>query len=150
MLFEGDPIRGGRGSVAGGRLGAAGRWFSEHIAKHIATCRGVALEQTIALQCESRSPLQCCTEGSRASLFEVLGKLDSVLKLRGLRPLQSANPTEVVKWGHFVTEEGPRPLELLPEHAARLVRPGPIAKQELSPHRHRALGDFGRPGHMTI
>ena len=112
------------------------------------------LEQTIKLRKLLRTlaediairndlPADACYGTSAcAATARYSATLDALDALQPLRPLSSAAAGAVVDWSTFVSPDGPRPLELLLEQPARLVRPDEDVVVEISRHRHRALPDF--------
>ena len=140
-------------------------WFSERIEHHVAICRDSVLEQTIKLRkllrtlakdiaVRNYSPTDACNGAATcASIVNYHATLDALDTLQPLRPLSSAVAGAVVGWATFVSPDGPRPLEVLLEQPARLVRLDVLGK--LSANRHRCLQGFliervGRDGLIAL
>lgn len=95
--------------------------FEEEILKHIAIGRDVVLEQTIELRLFlSQAAANSADTFGRQSVQHVCETLDVVL---AMRPIYATKPFARISWWEFITAEGCRPLDLLLEQPARLVRP---------------------------
>ena len=112
-------------------LSAADNWFVDAITQHIAICRDVVLERTIELR--GLLPLLAAEEAHSES---VLSELDT---LQPLRASEGTTAGAAVPWSVFIGTDGPRPLQLLLEQPARLVRPNIDVFAELSTYRHGVL-----------
>ena len=105
--------------VGGPTFHTTGRdWCEELLTNGVAICYDVLLEETIKIRDALRTQL---VDGATLSDLEaVTDILDVWLRMRPLR--HNTDRAARVLWSEFIASDGPKPLDLLLEQPARLIR----------------------------